>query len=94
MAKKYTAEERAAADRLDININTLYNWLSKDKKHEEQTRPKPTQAEMEHELEELRKALAEKETELEGHVKIIGMHIPVDMENMTFYSPEELNTVL
>ena len=46
MAKKYTAEERAeavklaheignraAADRLDINIDTLYNWLSKDKKH-------------------------------------------------------------
>ena len=78
MAKKYTAEERAeavklareignraAADRLDINIDTLYNWLSKDKKHEEQTRPKPSQAEMEHELEQLRKALAEKETEVE-----------------------------
>lgn len=44
MAKKYTAEERAeavklareignraAADRLDINIDTLYNWLSKEK---------------------------------------------------------------
>lgn len=74
MAKKYTAEERAeavklareignraAADRLDINIDTLYNWLSKDKKHEEQTRPKPSQTE----LEQLRKALAEKETEVE-----------------------------
>ena len=44
MAKKYTAEERAeavklareignraAADRLDISIDTLYNWLSKEK---------------------------------------------------------------
>ena len=49
---------------------------------------------MELENEQLRKALAEKETEVEGHVKIIGMHIPVDMEKMTFYSPEELNTVL
>ena len=78
MAKKYTAEERAeavklayeignraAADRLDINIDTLCNWLSKDKKHEEQTRPKPSQAELELENEQLRKALAEKETELE-----------------------------
>ena len=46
MAKKYTAEERAeavklareignraAADRLDINIDTLYNWLSTRNKH-------------------------------------------------------------
>ena len=78
MAKKYTAEERAeavklaheignraAADRLDINIDTLYNWLNKDKKHEEQTRPKPSQAEIELENEQLRKALAEKETEVE-----------------------------
>ena len=78
MAKKYTAEERAeavklareignraAADRLDINIDTLYNWLRKDKKHEEETRPKPSQAEMELENEQLRKALAEKETEVE-----------------------------
>ena len=43
MAKKYTAEERTeavklareignrAADRLDINIDTLYNWLSREK---------------------------------------------------------------
>ena len=63
MAKKYTAEERAeavklahevgnraAADRLDINIDTLYNWLSKDKKHEEQTRPKPSQTELERKI--------------------------------------------
>ncbi len=78
MAKKYTAEERgqavklarengnrAAADRHDINIDTLYNWLSKDKKHEEQTRPKASQAKLERENERLRKALAEKETEVE-----------------------------
>lgn len=78
MAKKYTAEERAeavklareignkaAANRLDINIDTLYNWLSKERKIEEQTRPKPTQAELEIEVERLRKALAEKETEAE-----------------------------
>ena len=31
---------------------------------------------------------------VEGHVRIIGMHILVDMEKMTFYSLEELNTVL
>ena len=31
---------------------------------------------------------------VEGHVRIIGMHILVDMEKMTFYSREELNTVL
>ena len=78
MAKKYTTEERAeavklareignraAAERLDINIDTLYNWLSKEKKIEEQTRPKPSQAELERENERLRKALAEKETEVE-----------------------------
>lgn len=31
---------------------------------------------------------------VEGHVRIIDMHILIDMENMTFYSLEELNTVL
>ena len=31
---------------------------------------------------------------MEGPVRIIGMHILVDMEKMTFYSLEELNTVL
>lgn len=31
---------------------------------------------------------------VEGHVKIIDMHILVDMEKMTFYSLDELNTVL
>ena len=78
MAKKYTPEERAeaiklareignrtAAERLDINIDTLYNWLSKEKKLAEETRPKQSQAELEKELERLRKALAEKETEVE-----------------------------
>lgn len=78
MAKKYTPEERAeaiklareignraAAERLDINIDTLYNWLSKEKKLAEETRPKPSQAELERENERLRKALAEKETEVE-----------------------------
>lgn len=66
---------RAAADRLDINIDTLYNWLSKDKKHEEQTRPKPSQTELEHELEQLRKALAEKETELEILQDALGFFV-------------------
>ena len=90
MAKKYTAEERAeavklaheignraAADRLDINIDTLYNWLSKDKKHEEQTRPKPSQTELELELENerLRKALAEKETEVEILQDALGFFV-------------------
>ena len=78
MVKKYTAEERAeavklareignkaAAERLDINLDTLYNWLSKERKIEAQTRPKPSQAELEKEVEHLRKALAEKETEVE-----------------------------
>ena len=86
MAKKYTAEERAeavklareignraAAERLDINIDTLYNWISKEKKNwiskekknEDRTRPKPSQAELERENEQLRKALAEKENEVE-----------------------------
>ncbi len=31
---------------------------------------------------------------VERHVRIIDMHILIDMENMTFYSLEELNTVL
>ena len=31
---------------------------------------------------------------VEGHVKIVTMHILVEMEEMTFYSLEELNTVL
>ncbi|MDM8120866.1 hypothetical protein QUV58_08615 [Succinatimonas hippei] len=31
---------------------------------------------------------------VEGHVKILSMHILTDMENMTFYSLEELNRVL
>lgn len=31
---------------------------------------------------------------VEGHVKIVTMHILVDMDEMTFYSLEELNTVL
>ena len=78
MAKKYTPEERAeaiklareignraAAERLDINIDTVYNWLSKEKKLAEETRPKPSQAELERENERLRKALAEKESEVE-----------------------------
>ena len=78
MSKKYTPEERAeaiklareianraAAEQLDINSDTLYNWLSKEKKIEEETRPKPSQAELERENERLRKALAEKETEVE-----------------------------
>ena len=78
MGKKYTAEERAeavklareignraAAERLDINIDTLYNWISKEKKNEDRTRPKSSQAELERENEQLRKALAEKENEVE-----------------------------
>ena len=78
MAKKYTAEERAeavklareignraAAERLDINNDTLYNWISKEKKNEDRTRPKPSQAELERENEQLRKALTEKENEVE-----------------------------
>ena len=88
MAKKYTAEERAeavklareignkaAAERLDINIDTLYNWLSKEKKIEEQTRPKPSQAELEKEVERLRKALAEKETEVEILQDALGFFV-------------------
>ena len=31
---------------------------------------------------------------VEGHVKIITMHILIDMEEMTFYSLDELNRVL
>ena len=31
---------------------------------------------------------------VEGHVRIIDMHILIDMEEMTFYSLEELNAVL
>ena len=31
---------------------------------------------------------------VEGHVKIITMHILMDMENMIFYSLDELNHVL
>lgn len=31
---------------------------------------------------------------MEGHVKIVTMHILVEMEEMSFYSLEELNRVL
>lgn len=31
---------------------------------------------------------------MEGHVKILSMHILTDLEDMTFYSLEELNRVL
>lgn len=31
---------------------------------------------------------------MEGHIKILSMHILTDMEDMTFYSLEELNRVL
>ena len=31
---------------------------------------------------------------VEGHVKIINMHILIDMEEMTFYSIEDLNRIL
>ena len=31
---------------------------------------------------------------VEGHVRIVEMHILIEMEEMTFYSLEELNTVL
>ena len=31
---------------------------------------------------------------VEGHVKIVTMHILVDMEDMTFYSLDDLNRVL
>ena len=88
MGKKYTAEERAeavklareignkaAAERLDINIDTLYNWLSKEKKIEEQTRPKPSQEELERENERLRKALVEKETEVEILQDALGFFV-------------------
>lgn len=88
MAKKYTPEERAeaiklareignrtAAERLDINIDTLYNWLSKEKKLAEETRPKQSQAELEKELERLRKALAEKETEVEILQDALGFFV-------------------
>ena len=88
MAKKYTPEERAeaiklareignraAAERLDINIDTLYNWLSKEKKLAEETRPKPSQAELERENERLRKALAEKETEVEILQDALGFFV-------------------
>lgn len=88
MAKKYTPEERAeaiklareignraAAERLDINIDTLYNWLSKEKKLAEETRPKPSQAELERENERLRKALAEKETKVEILQDALGFFV-------------------
>lgn len=88
MAKKYTPEERAEAiklareignrgaeERLDINIDTLYNWLSKEKKIAEETRPKPSQAELERENERLRKALAEKETEVEILQDALGFFV-------------------
>ena len=31
---------------------------------------------------------------IEGHVKIVTMHILIEMEEMTFYSPDELNAEL
>ncbi len=88
MAKKYTPAERAeavklaheignqaAAARLDINLDTLYNWLSKDRKRDDAERPKPSQEELEKENARLRKALAEKEAEVEILQDALGFFV-------------------
>lgn len=80
MGKTYTAEERSealklaceigtrpAAERLDINIDTLYTWQSKAKaktrKHEELLAAKPPE-EYAADVERLKAVLKEKEEEI------------------------------
>ena len=67
MAKKYTAEERAAAVKLAHEIG---NRAAADRLD-----IKPSQAEMELENEQLRKALAEKETEVEILQDALGFFV-------------------
>lgn len=91
MGKRYTLEERqealklaaeignkAAAERLDINLDTLYTWISKDKKRRGKLRavvqekgPEGLAAEND----ALRKALREKEQEVEILQEALGFFV-------------------
>ena len=91
MGKRYTLEERqealklaveignkAAAERLDINLDTLYTWISKDKNRRDKLQavvqekgPEGLAAEND----ALRKALREKEQEVEILQEALGFFV-------------------
>lgn len=91
MGKRYTLEERqealklaaeignkAASERLDINLDTLYTWISKDKNRRDKLQavvqekgPEGLAAEND----ALRKALREKEQEVEILQEALGFFV-------------------
>lgn len=88
MSTKYTADERAeavklaseignkaAAERLGINIDTLYTWLGKAKSGRSPSLPPPTQEELSSEVQRLKKELAEKEQEVEILQEALGFFV-------------------
>lgn len=88
MAKQYSEEDRvqalklageigskAAAERLGINLDTLYTWISKAKHRNESEVPRPAADELRIENERLRKTLAEKEQEIEILQDALGFFV-------------------
>lgn len=88
MSKKYTPEERlealklareignkAAAERLDINLDTLYTWIGKSKSGRHPELPPPTEEELKTENERLKKELYEKEQEVEILQEALGFFV-------------------
>lgn len=88
MARQYTEEDRtqalklageigskAAAERLGINLDTLYTWISKAKRRNESEVSRPAADEWQNENERLRKTLAEKEQEIEILQDALGFFV-------------------
>ena len=88
MSNKYTPEERAeavklareignkaASERLGINLDTLYTWLGKAKSGRNPDLPPPTQEELEKENDRLKKELAEKAQEVEILQEALGFFV-------------------
>ena len=91
MTKRYTPEERqealklaaeignkAACERLDINLDTLYTWIRKDRKRREDLQSIVQEKGFEGlaaECESLKKALREKEQEVEILQEALGFFV-------------------
>ena len=88
MSTKYTPEERvealklareignkAAAERLGINLDTLYTWQSKARSGHHPDLPLPTQEELSAEVGRLKKELAEKAQEVEILQEALGFFV-------------------
>ena len=91
MTKRYTPEERqealklaaeignkAASERLDINLDTLYTWIMKDRKRREELQAVVQEKGPEGlatECESLKKALREKEQEVEILQEALGFFV-------------------